>query len=224
MLNTSFFLFVAFLAPLADLWLYPWLQRTTAPGARIRYHLIGAASLWLMAGIAVALVLRHPQPWSDLRLDVPSPLRLAAGLALVIAYIAFVMKQRRALLGKPERLRGLLQKHASTVALAPHTPAEVKSFAVLSVSAGVCEEIVYRGFMLWFVAIWIGLWPAVLATSVLFGIAHGYLGRKYVVRTALGGVLFGVIVVGSASLWPAIVLHAFTDLFSGDLFYRALKT
>jgi membrane protease YdiL (CAAX protease family) len=227
MMNMSFFLFVAFLFPLADLWFYPRLQRATAagtPGARARYHLIGSASLWLLAGCAVALVLRRQQPWSDLRLDVPSPLRLAAGLALVIAYIAYVMRQRRVLIRKPDRLRALAEKGASTIALVPHTETEVKTFEVLSVSAGVCEEIIYRGFMLWFASMWIGLWPGVLVTSVLFGLAHVYLGKKYIVRTAFGGVLFGVIAVGSASLWPAILLHAFTDLLSGDLSYRAVRT
>ena len=226
MLTICFVVFVV-LFSVSDLYFYPRLQRATAagsPDARVRYHLIGSASLWVLAGCSIALAARNPRPWSDLRLDVPSPIRLAAGLALVIAYIAYVMKQRRRLIANPDRLRRMLEKHSSTTALVPHTPTEVKTFAVLSVSAGVCEEILYRGFMLWFATMWIGLWPALLVTAVLFGIAHAYLGRKYVVRTALGGVLFGVIAVASASLWPAVLLHAFTDLLSGDLFYRAVRT
>lgn len=227
MLTICFFLAVALLSPLPDLYLYPRLQRATAagdPDARVRYHLIGSAYLWLLAGIAVAIVARRPHWWSDFRLDAPSPVRLAAGVALVVAYIVYVMRQRSRLIRKPERLRKLMEKHASTAALVPHTEREVKTFAVLSVSAGICEEVLFRGFMLWFAATWIGLWPALLATSLFFGFAHAYLGREHIVRAGLGGLLFGVISIASASLWPAVLLHAFTDLLSGDLFYRATRS
>ncbi|HEX3582354.1 MAG TPA: type II CAAX endopeptidase family protein, partial [Thermoanaerobaculia bacterium] len=217
MLTIYFVLFVAFVFPLLDLFLYPRVR----PGARARYHLIGSAWLWLMAAGTIAVMRGHP--WHDLRLDVPSPIRLAAGFALVIAYGAHATKQTRALLRKPARLRALLQKHAYADALVPHTAAEMKTFAVLSVSAGFCEEVVYRGFMLWCATTWIGLWPALLATSVLFGAAHAYLGKQGMLSAAVGGLLFGVVAIGSASLWPAIVLHAATDLFSGDLLYRASR-
>jgi hypothetical protein len=227
MLNIAFFLFVALLFPLTDLWLYPRLQRATAEGvsgARVRYHLLGAVMLWLLGASSVTLVLRERQPWRDLRLDVASPIRLGAGLAVVIAYIAYVMTKRPALVRSPERLRRLVQKHAYAQALAPHTPAEAKTFALLSVSAGVWEEIVYRGFMLWFATMWIGLWPAAVATSLLFGVAHVYLGKKQIPRTAAAGLLFAVLAIATGSLLPGIVLHAFTDLFSGDLFYRASRS
>jgi len=226
MANMSFFLFVALLFPLTDLWLYPRLRRATAagtPGARVRYHLIGAASLWLVAACSVAVMLRQQQPWHDLRLDVASPLRLAAGFALAAAYIAYVMKGYRRLIGKPDRLRTMMKNHANVEALLPHTRAEAKTFAVLSISAGVCEEIVYRGFILWFTTMWLGVWAGFVVTAVIFGLAHAYLGPKHILRTAVAGVVLGIVAVGSASLLPAILLHAFTDLLSGDLGFRSLE-
>ncbi|HEX7190379.1 MAG TPA: CPBP family intramembrane glutamic endopeptidase [Thermoanaerobaculia bacterium] len=226
MLDMCFFLFVALLSPLPDLVLYPRMRRATeagAPGVRSRYHLLGAASLWLLAGVAVTLAMRRPLPWSDLRLGVPSLLRLAAGTALVVAYGVLALRQRRALLAKPERLQRLMQKHASAGALVPHTRAEVRSFTVLALSAGVCEEIVYRGFMLWFAAMWLGLWPGLLVSSLLFGLAHLYLGWKHVLRTSIAGVFFALVAVASASLWPAIALHAFIDILGGDLGFRSLQ-
>ena len=221
---TICFVVLLLLFSVSDLYFYPLLQRATAAGsrnARARYHLIGSASLWVLAGCAIALVAPHPRPWSELRLDIPSPLRLAAGCALVIAYMALVLKQRRGLIAKPDRLRAMMRKHPSTEALIPHTPAEVKTFAVLSVSAGVGEEILYRGFLLWLATTWIGLWPAVLVTSALFGVAHAYLGPKHIVRVFIGGIVFCLLAIGSASLLPAILLHVVTDLVSGDLGYRA---
>ena len=226
MLNAYFFIFVAFLAPLADLWFYPRMQRAAAagtPGVRSRYHLFGAVFLWLLAGIAVALAIRSHLAWSELRLGTPPLLRLAAGLAFAALYVALALRQRRILLANPERLQRLMRKHASTAGLAPHTPREVRSFNVLAVSAGVCEEVVYRGFMLWFAAMWLGLWPGVLLSSLLFGAAHLYLGWKYTIRTSIAGLFFALVAVASASLWPAIILHAFVDILGGDLSFRSFQ-
>ena len=96
-------------------------------------------------------------------------------------------------------------------------------FSLLAVSAGFCEEVVYRGFMLWFAAMWIGLVPALIVTSILFGCAHVYLGGKHVVRTAIVGLCFGGIALASASLWPVIVIHALVDLIGADISFRALN-
>jgi membrane protease YdiL (CAAX protease family) len=227
MLNMFFFLFVALLFPLTDLWLYPRLQRATAagvPGARIRYYLLGAALLWLLAGSAVALAMRSHAAWNDLRLGVPSPVRFAAGAAVVIAYVIVALRQRRILLGNPERLRRLIQRRTTETTLMPHSRSEARTFNLLAVTAGVCEEVVYRGFMLWFAAMWLGLWPAVIVTSFLFGGAHLYLGKKHVLRTSIVGLSFALVAVASASLWPVVALHAFIDLLGGDVGYRALRS
>lgn len=220
MLNIGLLLFVALVFPLLDLFLYP----RVGPGGRTRYYLISSAWMWLPAVAAAALAVRRHQPWSDLRLDAPSPLRLAAGFALVIAYIALALKQRRSLLRRPERLRQLMQKHSTTDGLIPRTRTEARTYVLFAVTAGISEEIVYRGFILWLATTWIGLWPALLATSLLFGSAHAYLGRAQVVRVTVVGAVFGLIAVGSASLWPVILLHIFVDLLSGDLGYRALRS
>ncbi len=226
MLNAYFSLFVALLFPLPDLWLYPRLQRATAagvPGARTRYYLLGAATLWLLAGCAVALAMRSHAAWNDLRLGIPSTLRFAAGAAAVIAYVIVAMRQRHKILANRERTSRLMQRHSTETTLMPHTRSEARTFQLLAVSAGVCEEVVYRGFMLWIATVWIGLWPAVIVTSLAFGVGHLYLGGKHVIRTTIVGLLFALIAVASASLWPVIVLHAFIDLFGGDLGFRSLE-
>ena len=225
MLDIAFFLFIAFVAPLTDLWLYPRMERATAagvPGARSRYYVLGAASLWLLAACVIALARHRNLPWSELRLGAPSPWRIAVGAGFVIAYAALALTKRRAVLAKPERLQRLMTAHETAKALMPHTRGELKVFSFLAVSAGVCEEIVYRGFVVWFAAMWIGLFPAVIVSSILFGLGHLYLGGKHVLRTAIIGMVFAGIVVASASLWPAIVIHTMVDLIGGDIGFRVM--
>lgn len=226
MLNTTFFLFVAFLAPLSDLWLYPRLVRASAAGvrgARPRYYAAGVAFLWaLTAGVIAVAVYQH-QPWDALHLGAVSPWRIAIGALFVLAYGTLVFRQRRAILAKPERLQRLMQLNQAAEALFPRTPGELRGFSLLALSAGICEEIVYRGFMMAFIALWLGVIPAVILSSILFGFAHLYLGMRHVLRTAIIGLSFALIVLASASLWPAIVIHAIFDLLAGDLAWRGFR-
>jgi uncharacterized protein len=89
-------------------------------------------------------------------------------------------------------------------------------------SCQLCEEVLFRGFLLTFVASLTGLPAATAITVVLFGLFHGYYGWKGVLKTALFGLVATLIVVWSGSLIPAVLIHGTVDLTSGDLAYRVL--
>jgi membrane protease YdiL (CAAX protease family) len=106
--------------------------------------------------------------------------------------------------------------------LLPRTPGERRGFAAVSITAGICEELLFRGFLMWYFAGW-GIVAAVVVSSLLFGFAHIYQGIQSVPRTGILGLVLCLIVVAAGSLWPAIIIHAAIDLNSGDLGYRALS-
>jgi membrane protease YdiL (CAAX protease family) len=88
-------------------------------------------------------------------------------------------------------------------------------FAVISVTAGVCEEVLYRGFLIRYFSD--GPWHLALAlalviSSVAFGFAHGYQGLSGIISTGVGGAMFSVIFFITGSLWLPMALHAFVDL------------
>jgi CAAX protease family protein len=107
--------------------------------------------------------------------------------------------------------------------LIPRRAADRTGFRAVAVSAGFCEEVFYRGFLVWYVAAFAGLLPAVAHGSAAFGVDHLYLGRTYVLRTFAGGLVFAAIVLLAGSLWPAMITHATADLVSGDLGERVLS-
>jgi membrane protease YdiL (CAAX protease family) len=84
------------------------------------------------------------------------------------------------------------------------------------VTAGVCEEFLYRGFAMAAISR-VGLpgWLVVLLTSVLFGLAHTYQGKSGVVGTSLLGMVFGGSRVLLGSLVPATVWHTTVDIVAG---------
>jgi membrane protease YdiL (CAAX protease family) len=51
-----------------------------------------------------------------------------------------------------------------------------------------------------------------LISSILFGFAHLYQGRKGVIGTFIGGAVFGLNFLASRSLLPGQVLHTAMDL------------
>jgi membrane protease YdiL (CAAX protease family) len=94
---------------------------------------------------------------------------------------------------------------------------------LLAVTAGLCEEFLYRGFAIWYFTSLFGTVAGFALAVGLFGVAHLYLGRIHAVRAGVVGALFGILVIGTGSLWPAIVLHVAMDLIGGELGGRAFR-
>lgn len=98
----------------------------------------------------------------------------------------------------------------------PHTRVELIPYCGLAVTAGVCEEFLYRGFVFAAIArVGFPTWGVLIASSILFGLAHSYQGRSGVVGTSVLGFVFGLgrIVVGSVV--PPMVWHSVVDLVAG---------
>jgi membrane protease YdiL (CAAX protease family) len=173
--------------------------------------------VWLSAPEvdAAAVGLRWPQSW-------PGPVAVAA----TVLVLGFVVVSTRALRSgglaraAAEPRRPGQGRHAepavhATLALLPRTTAERRLFTLVGVTAGVCEEWLYRGFLLAVVAaVGGGLpTPALVAIGALaFGLAHAYQGVAGIVTTGvLGGVMAGLY-LGTGSLLLPVVLHALIDL------------
>lgn len=144
----------------------------------------------------------------------------AWGIALLAT--GLLLLQWRAVTGDPERLRQVREKLASVEEFLPHTRAEGRWFAALSVTAGVCEEVLFRGFLLAYVMALAGPWVAAVVTSVAFGLCHAYQGAGGAVRSAVLGLASVGLVLLAGSLWPAVVAHAAVDLVSGGMVREAL--
>ena len=100
--------------------------------------------------------------------------------------------------------------------LLPQNYLEYTLFFILSLSAGFCEEIIYRGyFQTQFSSIFKNKWIAILLQGILFGFSHGYQGIKYMVLISVFGVLFGLLAAYANNLKPGMIAHSWEDIFSG---------
>lgn len=200
----------------------------TDPGARRSFYArllvlewglaVLALVVWLAApGVdAGAVGLRWPQSW-------PGPLTTAATLLV----LGFVVVSTRALRSgalarataeqtrRPGQGRHSEPAVHATLALLPRTTPERRLFTVVGVTAGVCEEWLYRGFLLAVVsAVGGGLSTLVLVLlgAAAFGLAHAYQGVAGIVTTGVLGGVMAALYLGTGSLLLPVVLHALVDL------------
>ena len=95
---------------------------------------------------------------------------------------------------------------------------EVFFWILLSLSAGVCEEIVFRGYLQQqFRAATRSVALAVLLQGLVFGLAHSYQGWKHVIVIVALGILYGALVAWRRNLRASMLAHAWSDLFEGWL-------
>jgi membrane protease YdiL (CAAX protease family) len=88
---------------------------------------------------------------------------------------------------------------------------------VFAVSNGVMEEVAYRGALMGWTARVVGLAPALVLQSVVFGFAHSgpdFVGSPWPVIAALvvGGLIAGLITIRTRSLLLPIAVHVALDL------------
>ena len=98
----------------------------------------------------------------------------------------------------------------------PQSQLELVPFLALAVTAGVCEEFLYRGFAM--AALTRGglpVWLVVLLSSVLFGLAHLYQGRGGLLSTLVIGTVFGTARIAYDGLVPVMVWHFAVDAVAG---------
>lgn len=175
---------------------------------RIPAYLSSIASLWLIALLTATVARFGGISAADLRLTpIAWPALVAWSLGPLAAGIGILALARR--LG--------VRESALLIRLLPESRAEKQIFAGLSVTAGFCEELVFRGFLLYVLAVPFGLAGAIAASSIVFALAHVYQDARGAARAGLLGLVLAITIVLSGSLWPSMIAHTAIDLIGGLL-------
>jgi CAAX protease family protein len=186
-------------------------------GARERIVLYAStiAFQWLIVAVVAWRAWVHGYTAVELGLTTHEGARLVIGSivgTLTIATLHWLNLRR---VGRmPPNSRGAMQAIAERIL--PQSMMELLPFLALAVTAGLCEEFLYRGFAMAVLTRWgAAAWLAVMASSVLFGLAHLYQGRGGLVSTMVVGIVLGIGRVVYGSLVPVIFWHAAVDVVAG---------
>lgn len=103
-----------------------------------------------------------------------------------------------------------------SIRLPPLNGQSVVTLAV-AVTAGVCEEVIFRGYILsrarqLFASRWVGLLFALLLSSVFFGLLHLPMGIGGFAMAMFGGFCCSVLVLWRGNLTSAMVAHILFNL------------
>jgi uncharacterized protein len=174
---------------------------------RMGVYLSSSLSLWVLAVATVAIALTSGFTLATLGLVPLPPLSLAMwSVALVAAALAVTLIGQA--LGSRET--------ALLAHLLPRTRGEKLAWVGVSVTAGVCEELVFRSFLIPALHVITGsLWLAALLSSGVFGFLHGYQGVAGIVRTAVLGLVLAVPFLLTGSIIPSMIAHFAIDVIAG---------
>ncbi len=182
--------------------------------ARTMLLLWGTAAIcmtaWLMSGrTAFALGLTAGEGWGAL-----AGWGLAAAAASYVIYIL-----ARASLSKATRdeIRRQIDGAQGMDLLRPRTRLEHRDFQLLSVTAGITEEIIFRGFLIGVLSLVMPVWLAAATSLALFVLAHLYQGLSGMGRILPVSLVMTLVFLVSGSLWPAIILHVLVDASAGAM-------
>lgn len=113
-------------------------------------------------------------------------------------------------------LKQLPQMRKAIEFIVPKTAAEIALFSALAATAGICEEIIFRGyFQQQFGYALRNIWLGTLASALLFGSSHLYEGPFRMGAIVIIGMLLGTLANLRRNLRPGMIAHAWFDFFSG---------
>ncbi len=97
--------------------------------------------------------------------------------------------------------------------LLPQGKIEIALWVVLSVTAGICEEAVYRGYLQkQFMALTKSVPAGIFFPAVAFGVAHSYQGLARASVIAVMGAMSGVLAYWRRSVRPGMIAHTLQDV------------
>jgi membrane protease YdiL (CAAX protease family) len=193
------------------------LMKIPETGRRERLSLYAStiAFQWLAVGVVAWRAWARGLTFDELGLVVHGRGRILiaaiVGAATLGAFQWFNLRRMGRSSGKArERMKVLAQR------ILPQSPVERLPFLALAVTAGLCEEFLYRGFaMAALTRAGLPVWGVVLLSSVLFGLAHLYQGRGGIVSTLVIGTVFGTARIAYDGVVPAMLWHIAVDAVAG---------
>lgn len=191
---------------------------------RVKQYRITMLVEWLALAVLMTIWLALGRPVVALGFAKPGGTGFYIGLLLLLAmtgYLAYAW--RRASKAKTEERAHVVKSFGSLRHFMPNDHRSYTNFFWLSITAGVVEEILYRGFAFWYLGQFMPAWAVVLVSALAFGVGHSYQGVNGILRVTLIGIVFGLYYLLTGSIWLPIVAHALLDILQGAMLFEYLR-
>lgn len=222
-----FVVLLTIVAPVASFISYRRLVQRAAAGEIVdRKAIYGEAAIVLWSLLFLALVgwSFTDRPWSALGMSLDIGRNFVFGALLSLAVVVFLAGQFRLVMkADDEKVLRLRKSMQDILLIMPRNGNELARFYGLSVTAGIVEEILWRGLLFWYLGEFMPLWAVAVISTIGFGLAHAYQGWSQVPAITLVGAVFAGIYLLTGSVWLPIILHAAVDIIQGRIAYEVLR-
>lgn len=147
------------------------------------------------------------------------------GIVLILIAIAYLVLLIKNIISNENLRLEVASKFEPFIDVMPTTKSQVLVFTLLlSVTAGICEELIFRAYLFNLVDTYTGTMGAILISSLIFGFWHVYLGWQEVLRTSIMGAILCSVYIFTGNIIAPIILHVFIDIYSGLICYFAIRS
>jgi membrane protease YdiL (CAAX protease family) len=210
---------IAVLYPLFGWYRFRRLEARPDPvprAVKLRLYMSVVVSQWTLVALCILVLARHGHGLAVLGHG-PGVSGVRTALVSLALLAGFAILSRFTLPQLAKASAGELPAHVAKAGrILPRDNVERASFLTVALTAGICEEILYRGWLPWVIAGWTGSATlGFIVAALVFGAGHAYQGRNGVLLTALLGLFLGSVVEWTRSLLPGQLLHIAVDLVNG---------
>ena len=189
-------------------------------------YISGSFTLFIMGAIVVSVWLIFRRLLADLGLTQPVDLKLWWWMPIV--FMLIYLLDAVITLSTKKRMDTAIDEWKKRTPFLPTKTKELPEYLLMCFSAGVFEEIVYRGYLVtycWYLfegSTYHQLF-AITVPALAFAVAHFYQGARAVLKIFVLSLFFGYIFVYSGSLLIVMILHFLVDAIGGLLSIKFMK-
>lgn len=208
--------------PLYGLWEYRSMRRW-ASDPRVRSYKLTILTETALSLLVLGLWATSARDFTDLGLGLEPAWRWWLGVAIAVVTCVLLTVQTVTLWDDTAKLANVRRQFGGLRDLLPRNAREERWWIAMSITVGICEELLYRGYLIVVLDVFLELWQSVLLSTLVFGSIHLYQGRSGILKTgAFGLVLVGLFLL-TGSLWVPMLIHMAMDIASGITGRRALQ-
>ena len=146
------------------------------------------------------------------------------GMVLAVLILVFIGLQIiTSKISSKEKAESVIEKMKDNYYYLPKSKREFIWFNALSISAGICEEIIFRLFLFSYLLENTNLAIAFILTNLIFALTHIGSGKQNIIGAFILGLLFTTIYYFTSNIWLAVILHSTIDVSAGVLAYYSNK-
>ena len=193
-------------------------------GVRIKHYTQTILWLWAIAIPILVVWAVSGRDWAALGFQIPTSTYAGYGWGLAVLVAGFFIYQNVMVARSDAAKAQLKEAMAGRKIISdfmPQADEERALFNLVSVTAGITEEIIFRGYLIFVFSLFVPISLAGFAALVVFTFLHLYQGVKQLPTVFAMGALLTLIFVLSGSIWPAIAVHILVDMVNNSMLWKA---